>query len=82
MTPESEGLLTLSHWTLQTFVIAVDKLVLLQSCSVNKLISTNITEMSLGPGVRLDVPGQVVLLGEHLAALLAGEPPVQLSCLV
>ena len=60
MTPHSEGLLT--YWTLETLVIRVDPLVLLQPGSINKLVATNITEMGLDATVGLDMPPKVVLL--------------------
>ena len=54
MTSHPEGLLT--HWTLQTLVVGMDPLVLLQTSSINKPVSTNITEMGLDATMRLDMP--------------------------
>ena len=77
MTPHSEGLLT--YWTLETLVVGMDPLVLLQSGSINKLVPTNITEMGLDAFVGLDMPPQVVLLGEHFITLITGKLPIKAS---
>ena len=70
VTLQSEGLTTLLYRTLQSFVIAVDPLVLLQPRPIYKLVATNITEMSFDAVMRLYVPGQVILLAELFIALL------------
>ena len=82
VTLQSEGLTTFLYRTLQSFVIAMDPLVLLQPRPIYKLVATNITEMSFDAVMRLDVPGQVILLAELFIALLTWKLFIQLSRLV